>query len=164
MGIAAGGGRGRAPLSEINVTPLVDVMLVLLIIFMVAAPMMNAGVPVDLPKANAPNLPSDEEKVLLSITKDRKVYLGKNAVPLARLPKVLKSNARLQKDSEIHVQADKDLPYGFAVRVFGMIRAAGIQKLGLVAEPEGMTPIGTSEDEMGTKREPIEVDAKPAIN
>ncbi|MGB0679290.1 MAG: ExbD/TolR family protein [Polyangiales bacterium] len=136
MGMSTGGG-SRAPMSEINVTPLVDVMLVLLIIFMVAAPMIKTGVPVDLPNARAPQLEIEEEKLLLTITKDEKVYLGETLVPYARLETALKSNARLQREGEIYVQADEDLRYGFAVKIFGLIREAGIETVGLVTNPLG---------------------------
>ncbi|MEM9074575.1 MAG: biopolymer transporter ExbD, partial [Myxococcota bacterium] len=108
-----GGGRGRAPLGEINVTPLVDVMLVLLIIFMVAAPMLSTGVEVDLPRTRAPRMDQDEEKLILTIDADRTVYLGETAVPAERLEEALLNNARLQADDEIYVRADETVPYGF---------------------------------------------------
>lgn len=130
------GGRGRrAPLSEINVTPLVDVMLVLLIIFMITAPMMTAGVDVDLPNTRAPRLDVDEEKLLLSIDTDRQVYLGETPVPEGRLEEALRNNRKLQSDQELYVRADENVPYGFVVKVFALVRDAGIEKVGLVTEP-----------------------------
>ncbi len=137
MGMSSGGGGGRAPMAEINVTPLVDVMLVLLIIFMVAAPMMSTGVSVDLPQARAPRMEMDEEKLLLSIDAQEKVYLGETEVPVDRLDEALRTNARIQADKELYVQADTTVPYGVVVRVFAIIRGAGVQKLGLVTDPAG---------------------------
>ena len=132
-----GGGRKRAPLGEINVTPLVDVMLVLLIIFMVAAPMMTTGVSIDLPQARAPRMETDDEKLLLSVDENKKVFLGETEVPMDRLEEALRNNARLAQDKELYVQADEKVPYGFVVRVFALIRQAGVAKLGLVTDPAG---------------------------
>jgi biopolymer transport protein TolR len=138
MGMSGGGGGGhRAPLGEINVTPLVDVMLVLLIIFMVAAPMMATGVPVDLPAARAERMEVEQDKILLSVTAEPKVYIGEDEVPIERLGEVLRTNAKLQADREIFVQGDSDVPYGYMVRVFGLVREAGITKVGLVTDPAG---------------------------
>lgn len=138
MGMSTGGGgRGRAPLGEINVTPLVDVMLVLLIIFMVAAPMLSTGVEVDLPRTRAPRMELDEEKLILTIDADRTVYLGDTPIEASRLEEALLNNARLQADDEIYVRADETVPYGFVLRVFTIIRQAGVEKLGLVTDPAG---------------------------
>lgn len=139
MGMSGGGGRGgkRAPLGEINVTPLVDVMLVLLIIFMVAAPMLATGVEVDLPQTRAPRMEMDEEKLILSIDAEQQVYLGEEVVPADRLEEALLNNARLQADDEIYVRADASVPYGFVLRIFTIIRQAGVEKLGLVTDPAG---------------------------
>jgi biopolymer transport protein TolR len=138
MGMHSGdpGGR-RAPLSEINVTPMVDVMLVLLIIFMVSAPMLTTGVDVDLPSARAPAMEMDQEKLLLTVTADEKVYLGETEVPYDRLESALSSNARLRQEKELYVQADEDARYGFVVKVLAIVRRAGIEKLGLVTDPVG---------------------------
>jgi biopolymer transport protein TolR len=134
MGMSTGGG-GKQPLGEINVTPLVDVMLVLLIIFMVSAPMMNTGVDVDLPAAQAPQVQLDEEKLLLTVTKDQKVYLGRDEVAYEKLEPTLLSNERMQREKELYVQADETVPYGFVVKVIAIVKKAGIQKLGLVTDP-----------------------------
>lgn len=136
MGMSTGGG-GKAPLSEINVTPLVDVMLVLLIIFMVSAPMMTTGIEVELPKAHAPRMEMEEEKLLLTITADQKVLLGDNEIPYDRLEEALLNNERLQRDREIYLQADEKVPYGFVARVMALIRQGGIEKLGMVTDPLG---------------------------
>jgi biopolymer transport protein TolR len=133
--MAIGGSSGRAPLSEINVTPFVDVMLVLLVIFMVSAPMMTTGIDVDLPKARAPRMEIDEEKLLLTVTRERKVLLGEVEVPYDRLEAALSTNQRLQEDREIYIQADETVPYGFVAKVMAVIRRAGIEKLGLVTDP-----------------------------
>ena len=134
MAFSSGGG-GKAPVGEINVTPLVDVMLVLLIIFMVSAPMMNTGVEVDLPAAQAPQVEITEEKLLLTVGKDQKVYLGRDEVPFERLETTLLANERMKKEKELYVQADENVPYGFVVKVIAIVKKAGITKLGLVTDP-----------------------------
>jgi biopolymer transport protein TolR len=135
MGMSSGGGRG--PVSEINVTPLVDVMLVLLIIFMVSAPMMTTGIDIDLPKTHAARMDVDEQKLLLTITKERKVFLGETEVPYDRLEEALTTNQRLQRDRELYLQADETVPYGFVAKVMALVRKGGIEKLGLVTDPSG---------------------------
>ena len=128
---------GKGPLSEINVTPLVDVMLVLLIIFMVSAPMMTTGVEIDLPKTRAPRMDVEEQKLILSIDKQQKVFLGEVEVPYDRLEDALTNNARLQAEKELYLQADETVPYGFVAKVMALIRRGGIEKLGLVTDPQG---------------------------
>jgi biopolymer transport protein TolR len=134
MGFSSGGG-GKAPVSEINVTPLVDVMLVLLIIFMVSAPMMTTGVEIDLPAAQAPQVEISEEKLLLTVGKDQKVYLGRDEVAYDKLEATLLANDRMQREKELYVQADENVPYGFVVKVLAIVKKAGIAKLGLVTDP-----------------------------
>jgi biopolymer transport protein TolR len=134
MAFSSGGG-GKSAVSEINVTPLVDVMLVLLIIFMVSAPMMNTGIDVDLPAAQAPQVTVDEEKLLLTVSRDQKVYLGRDEIPFERLEPALLGNERMQREKELYVQADETVPYGFVVKVIAIVKKAGIQKLGLVTDP-----------------------------
>jgi biopolymer transport protein TolR len=126
---------GKGPLSEINVTPLVDVMLVLLIIFMVSAPMMTTGVEIDLPKTRAPRMDLEEQKLILSIDKQQKVFLGEIEVPYDRLEDALTNNARLQQEKELYLQADETVPYGFVAKVMALIRRGGIDKVGLVTDP-----------------------------
>lgn len=135
MGMSTGGGKG--PLSEINVTPLVDVMLVLLIIFMVSAPMMTTGIEIDLPKTHAPRMEIEEEKLLLTITHDQKVLLGETEVPYERLEEALTTNERLQRERELYLQADENVPYGFVAKVMALVRKGGIEKLGMVTDPSG---------------------------
>ena len=134
MAFSSGGG-GKQAVSDINVTPLVDVMLVLLIIFMVSAPMMQTGIDVDLPAAQAPQVTVDEEKLLLTVAKDQKVYLGRDEVPFERLEPTLLANERMQREKELYVQADETVPYGFVVKVIAIVKKAGITKLGLVTDP-----------------------------
>ena len=128
---------GKGPLSEINVTPLVDVMLVLLIIFMVSAPMMTTGIEIDLPKTRAPRMDLEEQKLILSIDKQQKVFLGEIEVPYDKLEDALTNNARLQQEKELYLQADETVPYGFVAKVMALIRRGGIEKLGLVTDPTG---------------------------
>jgi len=135
--MAMTGGSGKGPVSEINVTPLVDVMLVLLIIFMVSAPMMTTGIEIDLPKTQAPHLEVEQEKLLLTITKEQKVFLGETEVPYENLQNALTTNARLQQERELYLQADETVPYGFVAKVMALIRKGGIDKLGLVTDPTG---------------------------
>ncbi len=137
MAFSTGGSNSRAPLSEINVTPLVDVMLVLLIIFMVAAPMMTTGVQVDLPEADAPRVGIDEEMMLLSIDREMRVFIGEEEIPIERLEDRLLHDERLQRDHEIFIQADSAVRYGFVVRVLAMVRRAGVEQMNLVTDPLG---------------------------
>jgi biopolymer transport protein TolR len=129
------GGDGSGTLTEINVTPLVDVMLVLLIIFMVTAPMLQTGVDVDLPEAKAQTIPDDEGKLILTVTKDKRVFLGKLQIPWDDVEKVLKNNAKLNADHELYLHADKALLYGDVVKVMAAVKQAGVAKLGMVTDP-----------------------------
>lgn len=134
---------GNAPMSEINVTPLVDVMLVLLIIFMVTAPLLQQGVKVDLPDAQAePMKTSTEERLVLTLTKDGKAYLGKTEIPIDRITDLLSTNEKLKIDKEIYLHADQELPYGLVVRVMAAAKAGGAETLAMVTDPEAPTPRG----------------------
>ena len=133
---------GRTGLvSEINVTPFVDVMLVLLIIFMVATPMMTEGLEVDLPQTKQVEvLPTDNEHMILTVRRDGRVYLEEYAIEnLSELEGYL---LRLVKDKNrtLFMQADREVPYGVVVEVMGQIKAAGIENLGVIAEPTGPQP------------------------
>ena len=140
MSMTGNAGPGT-PMSEINITPFVDVMLVLLIIFMVTAPMIGRGVELDLPKAQAQVMNVDESKLVMTIDADRKVFLGQTEIPPARLEEALVNNSRLQREGELYLKADKNISYGFVVQVMAIIKKAGIPKLGMVTDPvEGKWP------------------------
>jgi biopolymer transport protein TolR len=124
--------RHRAVMSEINVTPFVDVMLVLLIIFMVTAPLLQQGIDVNLPKAKGKDMPP-EERVSIVIKKDQKIYMNDNPVSLSEMKKKLSAISKLNPN--VFLKADKDVPYGLVVGVMGEIKEAGIEKLGMVTEP-----------------------------
>ncbi len=130
-----GGDRSSGPLSEINVTPLVDVMLVLLIIFMVAAPLVQQGVDVHLPQAAAKTISAQQEHLTLSLRKDRKIFLNEMEVDSSRLKEKLVSIFSQRTDKELFLRADKDLPYGFVIKVIAEVKEAGIEKLGMVTVP-----------------------------
>ena len=141
MAFSAGGGQG--PMSEINVTPLGDVMLVLWIIFMVTAPLMQQGVKVDLPEANAePMKTATEERLVLTLAKDGKAYLGATEVPLDRIRELLAANAKLQQDKELYLHADQSLPYGLVVQVMAAAKAGGAETMAMVTDPEACPPSG----------------------
>lgn len=132
MAIKTGGGF----LNEINVTPFVDVMLVLLIIFMVTAPLMTQGVEVDLPVTKTVrNLPQDSEHLVLTIKKDGTLFLDEYKVEPDKLTDHLKQLVSKQK-KQLFLRADKEVAYGLVVRAMGDIKAAGIDRLGIVAEPD----------------------------
>jgi biopolymer transport protein TolR len=132
-----GGRRGRrrgGRFTEINVTPFVDVMLVLLIVFMVTAPLLAVGVPVKLPKTEAKQLPAEQEPLTISILKDGKVYLQETRVEDADLVPKLQALAREGYQSRIFVRGDDGAPYGVVARVMGQINAAGYKNIGLVTD------------------------------
>jgi biopolymer transport protein TolR len=147
-GSSRGGRRGRyKPLAEINVTPLVDVMLVLLIIFMVTAPLMTSGVSVDLPKTNAQPLNSDSEPLTVSIKADGTIFLQDQAVEVADLVAKLQAIAKNNPDRRIFVRGDKDLAYGRIMEVMGTITQGGFTKVALLAEQTvapSSTPSGST--------------------
>jgi len=136
---ASAGGSGRQTLTEINVTPLVDVMLVLLIIFMVTAPLIQQGVAVNLPEARAKAVDAEEQKLVLSIKADKTLYLGTSEdaarIPLERLEEKLRANARAMKDKELYLHADRALPYGFVVEVMATVQRAGVLNVGMITNP-----------------------------
>ena len=126
--------KDHTTLSEINVTPLVDVFLVLLIIFMVTAPMLQQGVDVQLPKESATNIEA-QERDIVTVTKDKRIYLNKRRVTLSELAEKLKQKAAIDREKEVFLRADKNVPYGFVVKVMASIKRSGIEKLGMVTEP-----------------------------
>jgi biopolymer transport protein TolR len=102
---------------------------------MVSAPMMTTGIEIDLPNTRAPRMDREEEKLLLSITKEQKVFLGEAEVPFDSLEAALTSNVRLQREKELYLEADETVPYGFVAKVMALIRRGGIEKIGLVTDP-----------------------------
>jgi len=129
------GNRDSRLLSEINVTPFVDVMLVLLIIFMVAAPLVQHGVDVELPKANSKNVTAEEELLTITLTKDKKIFLNKMEIELVQLKEKLLRIFKQRTDNQLLFKADKDLPYEFVIQVMAEIKNAGIEKLGIITTP-----------------------------
>ena len=121
--------------SEINVTPLVDVMLVLLIIFMITAPMMNTGVDLDLPQVTAQNVEDPQGKLVLSIAKNDRVFLGGTQVTWKDLEAKLKSNERVKKEGALYIEADTNLPYGVVVTAMAIAKNAGVAKVMMLTDP-----------------------------
>ena len=141
-GSSGGGGRRgrrRAVMAEINVTPMVDVMLVLLIIFMVSAPLLTVGVPLDLPQTQAKSLDNDKSPVTLSVKADGKVFINDTEVPISELVAKLKSITEARGsglDERIFMRADKSADYGTVAKVMGQLSGAGFKRLALVTEVE----------------------------
>ena len=142
MAFSSGGGGGAV--SDINITPLVDVMLVLLIIFMVTQPLVQAGIKVDLPNAQAPAMPQgSDDKVRITVARVDPnnpssavgVWVGRDQVTMDTLGARLLRDTTVQRDHEAFIQADESVPYGNVVRVMGIMRAAGVNKLGIVTDP-----------------------------
>ncbi|BBI19888.1 MAG: biopolymer transporter ExbD [Pseudomonadota bacterium] len=150
MGLAStrgGGRRGRGsrrrPMSEINVTPFVDVMLVLLIIFMVTAPLLTAGVPIDLPDSRAAQLPSDQQQVTISIDQAGYVYIDDAAVELGGLPQALESIPRSGEGPDITLRADRALDYGRVMAVMGELNRAGLNRISLITNSAAPASVNT---------------------
>lgn len=138
MGMSnTGGGKSRAVMSEINVTPLVDVMLVLLIIFMITAPMMQQGLEIDLPETAATGVSTSDEPFVLVINKGHKITVGGTAISATDLRKRLEAIFEKRANKQIYLQADKSVDYGFVAETMAEIRAAGISNIGLVTLPKG---------------------------
>jgi biopolymer transport protein TolR len=128
--------RQRRFLAEINVIPLVDVVLVLLVIFMVTAPMLYRGMDIKLPTSTS-NTIKPEERMVLTIERDQKLFLDKDAVGVDQLETRLRAVRQRNADVAIYLRADRDVPYGTVVRVMDGVKRAGIEKLGMVTEPAG---------------------------
>ena len=134
------GRRGRRrPMADINVTPFVDVMLVLLIVFMVTAPLLTVGVPVDLPKTRAPALGQDKEPLSVTIAKNGKIFLQKDVVAEDALVAKLTAISQNGYDQRIFVRGDKSVDYGRVMEVMGLLSQAGFTHIGLVTEPPNQT-------------------------
>jgi biopolymer transport protein TolR len=143
MAMSTGGGGSGAPVSDINVTPLVDVMLVLLIIFMVTAPLVQSGIHVDLPNAQAPAMPTNDQHTRVTVARADMsnpasqvgVWVGNDRVPIETLGERLRRDPLVIRDHEAYLQADESVPYGQVVRVMGIMRSSGVTKLGIVTDP-----------------------------
>jgi len=129
------GNDSKRLLSEINVTPFVDVMLVLLVIFMVTAPMMQEGVDVNLPQAQGKSLPSKEKRMTISITSTKEIYLNDRKIELSNLENKLRTVFQNRTDRQLFLRADEIVPYGFVVKTMAAVRNAGIDQLGMVTVP-----------------------------
>jgi biopolymer transport protein TolR len=144
-------GTSRQTLTEINVTPLVDVMLVLLIVFMVTAPLIQQGVEVKLPETRAQPVKAEEQKLVLSVKANRTLWLGTSEDPaqlsMGELEEKLRANARAQKDAEVFLMADRSLPYGYVVEVMAAVQRSGITNIGMITDPRQLPG-----DEKGTRR------------
>ena len=130
----------RRLLSEINVTPFVDVMLVLLIIFMVTAPMMMQGVDVNLPKTTTQPIRTEEERLVVTITAKQQLYLNEYQITVESLVKKLEAIYQNQPDRAVFLRADRSVPYGFVVEVMAAVRRSGIVRIGMVTEPPQEVP------------------------
>ncbi|MGD8448099.1 MAG: protein TolR [Desulfobacterales bacterium] len=136
------GGNSDRLMSDINVTPFVDVMLVLLVIFMVTAPMMMQGVDVALPETTSQPLIAEKEHLIITITKNNQVFINDFQVSLDFLQEKLKKILEGREDRGVYLRADKDIPYGFVVQVMSEVKEAGVEKLGMVTEPAGQKEKG----------------------
>lgn len=136
MAMNTGNRDNNLPLSEINVTPLVDVMLVLLIIFMVTAPHLEQGVPVQLPQVSVTSLPSETDELVITVTAKKEVFLDGAKTTLDKLEAQIRETMKTRKDQDVFLRADKGVDYGFVVQVMAAVRRAGVNGLGMVTEPE----------------------------
>ena len=134
MGLVVGS-RGRGGFRDINVTPLVDVMLVLLIVFIVTAPLLTTGLRIELPEVKAAQTPVKDARLLVTVTKEERILFGEEDVT-ARLDQALKENPRVQKERELYIRADKNARYGVVATVVAAARNSGVESLNLLVEPE----------------------------
>ncbi len=135
MAVDTSSHRNGCTISQINVPPLVDVLLVLLVIFMVTAPIIQQGVQVNLPQAKAGAIPGKEEQLVVAITRSGKIYLNDNPMTLTELGLKLRAIRQLRQDREVYLRADQDVRYGIVMRTIAEIKQAGIEKLGMVTRP-----------------------------
>jgi biopolymer transport protein TolR len=135
MAFGGGPSEGGGSISDINVTPLVDVMLVLLVIFMVTAPILQQGVAIDLPKVAASPLAGDEEQLVVNVNKAGQVFLNDTPIALDALTTKLAAIRAARPDRQVFVRADQTVPYGQVMKTMGAVRESGLTKIGLVTEP-----------------------------
>ena len=140
MGMSLGGGGGGLN-SEINVTPLVDVMLVLLVVFMVTAPMLNTGVDIDLPETQAANVEDPDGALTLSISKSGELFLGARQITWVDLQGELAESERVQSEKELYIEADKNLPYSVVVTAMAVAQSAGVTKLQMLTDSSAQLPL-----------------------
>lgn len=138
--MSQGGSKSRTALSEINVTPLVDVMLVLLIMFMVTAPLMQQGIEVDLPKTAAAGVEVSDEPFILVIDAAKRITVAKNPISIENIRPKLKAIFQTRKNKQVYIQADQKVEYGVVAEVMAEVRAAGIFNIGLVTLPKTSPP------------------------
>ena len=153
MGAARKGRRGG--FRDINITPLVDVMLVLVIVFMVTAPLLTTGLRINLPEVHAAQTPVKDARLLVTVTKDEKVLFGEEDVT-SHIDQALKDNPRVQKERELYIRADKDARYGIVATVVAAARNSGVESLNLLVQPE----LEPAEDTADDKKKPATKDAK----
>ena len=125
----------KAPLSEINIVPLVDVMLVLLIIFMITAPMMQHGMNIDIPRVTTKPLPTKDEPQILSIASNKQLILNEKKLDIKDLKAAIQLLFTNKSSKEIYLRADKNVPYGFVVTCMGIVKEAGVEKVNIVTKP-----------------------------
>jgi biopolymer transport protein ExbD len=130
------GGGGMRPLAEINVTPLVDVMLVLLVVFMVAAPMMVVGVPVELPRSAAPRAAAPRPPLVLTVARDGRLFLRQEEVAPGALVAEIRAHLGEDREQPVYVRGDRAAPYGVVLSTMGRLTQAGVQRVSLIAEAE----------------------------
>lgn len=135
MAMDASSPRENTMISQINVTPLVDVMLVLLVIFMVTAPIIQQGVQVNLPQAKTSAIPGTEEFLIVTVAKNGTIYLNDNAMSLRDLGDKLRAIKKLQADKQVYLRADQDVRYGVVMKAIAEIKQAGIERVGMVTRP-----------------------------
>jgi biopolymer transport protein TolR len=141
--------RGHGRMSDINVTPLVDVMLVLLIVFMVTAPLLTAGVDVDLPRSDAPPLTQPQEPLVVSIDKTGRIFIQETEVALESLAPRLSAITQNKPDTSIYIRGDQTINYGRVMEVMGLLTAAGFSKVALVTESKGAATAPPAEGTQG---------------
>jgi biopolymer transport protein TolR len=165
-GMVGGNGNGRRaashyrPMSEINVTPLVDVMLVLLVVFMVAAPLLTVGVPVDLPKTQAPAINEQTEPLVITVNAEGKIFVQDTEVPTDSLVPRLVAITDNNPNAVLYVRGDRNINYGRVLEVMSLVSAAGFKKVSLVAESPGAAPAASS----GTPAKAAGLAGRPAAS